>query len=318
MAEGIRREIGSSEEETFVIDTENGRATHYCPLPGQKANPPQTYSFTYVPLEEPYSSLHYLAAIDYAIGNNAKIIIVDQFSFEHEGIGGYLDYHAREVERLMVAWDTKSEGKVHWPAFNKPAQDRKQLLNRLTTSSVKYFFCGFRARPKTAKGKDENGRATILDLGYAPIGGESFWYEMTVRILLYPGSAGVPIWTPSHAAEKELIKLPQYLKHLFTEEGKQLDESVGAELAKWSKGGVKELPKKSGDLAEKELTLNLIKEFLIRKWPEKTGADLKSKQRAIEVFFEKKNWKEVEAMELKDLQNRFKRMTDEIGELKAS
>lgn len=72
-------------------------------------------------------------------------------------------------------------------------------------------------------------------LGWQPIAGEEFVFEMTVNCLLPPGANGVPEWNPDEKAEKQMVKLPgQFRSFLAT--GKPLSAEIGRQLATWATG----------------------------------------------------------------------------------
>ena len=83
-----------------------------------------------------------------------------------------------------------------------------------------------------------------LELGWMPIAGEEFVYELTLGMLLLPGSGGVPTWAPQHVGEKSIIKLPEQFAPLFAQgsplavgaPNSPLSESHGEALARWSAG----------------------------------------------------------------------------------
>ena len=74
-----------------------------------------------------------------------------------------------------------------------------------------------------------------MPLGWMPIAGEEFVFEMTVNMLLLPGSSGVPTWQPEEPGERAMIKLPEQFKAIFAER-RPLDEKTGEALAKWAAG----------------------------------------------------------------------------------
>src|SRR5262249_33644295 len=77
-------------------------------------------------------------------------------------------------------------------------------------------------------------------LGFMPIAGEEFVYEMTMKCLLPPGANGVPVWLPENPGEKQMVKLPEQFREIFSKDGelvqRQLYESIGQRLAQWSAG----------------------------------------------------------------------------------
>lgn len=219
IATGIQRVSGG---EVFCIDTESNRALHYA----------DKFKFRHVPFRAPFSPLDYLAAIEHCVNKGAKTIIVDSMSHEHEGPGGVLEEHDHEVERLMKQWNT-TEGKVTIPAWSKPKQKRRRLINTLLQINANFIFA-FRAKEKLRiqTGKDP------VQLGFMPIAGEEFVYELAAKALLLPGANGVPTWMPTEVGEKTMVKLPEQFKQLFSGEPRQLDEDTGQKMAEWAAGGV--------------------------------------------------------------------------------
>jgi len=71
-------------------------------------------------------------------------------------------------------------------------------------------------------------------LGWQAIAGDEFVFEMTVCCLLTPGCEGRPDWSP----EAFRLGVPKRgTDHVsFLPEGRQLDEKVGEDLAKWARG----------------------------------------------------------------------------------
>jgi ABC-type dipeptide/oligopeptide/nickel transport system ATPase subunit len=219
LATGIQRIVGG---DIWGIDTESRRMLHYA----------EKFKFRHVPFGAPFSSLDYLAAIEHCVNKGAKTIIVDSMSHEHEGPGGLLEMHQAETERLAQLWKT-SAAAVQLTAWNKPKQERRRLINTVIQLDCNFIFC-FRAKEKLkiVKGRDPE------NLGFMPIAGEEFVYELTGKALLMPGARGVPTWNPHNEGEKMMTKLPEQFVGIFTgAAGKPLDEDVGEQLAKWAVGG---------------------------------------------------------------------------------
>lgn len=217
LATGMQRVTGG---EIFVVDTESNRALHYA----------DRFKFRHVPFTAPFSPLDYLAAIEHCVSRGAKIVVVDSMSHEHEGVGGVLEWHAAETERLMEAWHVGAE-KAQIPAWAKPKAARRKLLNALIQMPVHFIFC-FRAKEKVRIGRGE-----VVQLGFMPIAGEEFVYEATAKALLLPGASGVPTWQPEHAGERLMAKLPEQFRQIFSgAAGRPLDEDIGEQLARWASG----------------------------------------------------------------------------------
>lgn len=216
LATGMQRVTGG---EVFFIDTEARRALHYA----------DAFRFRHVVFEAPFGPLDYLAAVEHCVAQGASVVVIDSMSHEHEGPGGLLEMHASESERLAKAWKT-TQDKVKMAAWQKPKAERRQLLNRLLQLRVSFVFC-FRAKEKL---KIITGQPPV-PLGWQPIAGDEFVYEMTVNALLLPGANGVPTWQPSEKAERQMVKLPEFAREWFTN-GRALDEATGEALARWAEG----------------------------------------------------------------------------------
>lgn len=219
LASGIQSVVGGP---LFVVDTESRRARHY----GDK------FSFEHVDFGGPFGSLRYLRALRYCVEEGARVIVVDSMSMEHEGEGGYLQTHNLEMQR-MSGGDPNKAMRVQMAAWIKPSAERRALINGLLQLNANFIFC-FRAKEKV---KPRAGQEPE-DMGYQPIAGIEFLFEQTVNILLMPGSNGIPTWETKYRGERELIKLPEQFRTLFSGHGlKPLDESIGEALARWSLGG---------------------------------------------------------------------------------
>jgi len=221
LATGMQRVIGG---DVFFIDTESNRALHYA----------ENFKFRHVPFAAPFSPDDYLLAIEQQVKKGARIIVVDSFSHEHDGPGGVLEWHSAEVERLMNAWSCR-EDKANIPAWGKPKSARRKLLTAITQMQCNFVLC-FRARDKikiaTGKGKTE-----VVQLGFMPIAGEEFVYELTAKSLLLPGAGGVPTLESEEVGERLMIKLPEQFRGMFTgAKGKPIDEDLGEQLARWAAG----------------------------------------------------------------------------------
>lgn len=218
LATGMQRVTGG---DIFLIDTEANRSLHYA----------ERFKFRHVPFKAPFSPLDYLDAIEHCVQKGARIVIVDSMSHEHEGPGGVLEWHGREVERLSGGDWQKAE-RVKMLAWQKPKEARRRLINTLLQLNVNLIAC-FRAKEKL---KIVKGKEPEL-LGWMPIAGEEFVYELTAKALLMPGAFGAPTWSPQHDGEKMMVKLPEQFRGIFTgAAGKQLDEDTGEQLARWAAG----------------------------------------------------------------------------------
>jgi hypothetical protein len=222
VATGIQRVVGGDID---VIDTNNGRALYYA----------DQFKFNHLRFAAPFGPLDYLDAIRHCARRGAKTIVTDSMSDEHDGVGGVLEIHEAETRRLSGGDPDKAE-RIKMLAWAKPKSERKKLINEMLQLNVNLVFT-FRAKEKIkiVKGKPP------ADLGWQPIAGEDFIYEMVLQCLLKPGASGVPTWQSPLESERMMMKLPEQFKDLFGAP-KQLDEDLGARLAEWANGGVKLTP----------------------------------------------------------------------------
>ena len=216
LASGIQRVSGG---DIFFVDTEANRAKHYA----------DKFKFRHVPFVKPFSPLDYLGAIEHCVKNGARTVIIDSMSHEHNGEGGVLESHEKELDRL-AGDNYDKRNKMKFLAWQKPKGARLKLINAILQMDVRLIAC-FRAKEKTKPTKGGG----ILELGWQPIAGEDFIFEMMANFLLLPQSGGVPCWQPPHDGEKQMIKLPGQFADLFRE-AKPLSEDHGETMAKWAKG----------------------------------------------------------------------------------
>lgn len=237
LAKGIQSVRGGS---IHMIDTESGRGLHYADL----------FDYQYTPLEAPFSSLDYLAAINHVVNEKkARIVIIDSLSHEHESEGGYLEQHEAELDR-MAGNDFKKRDSMNMLAWGRPKAARTRLINTMLRMKDVAFILGFRADDSSKPVKGDDGKTKVVHMGFMPIAGRRFIYEATVAALLMPGAGGVPTWEPENVGEKMMRKLPEQFKGLFERtKGQPLSEQHGIALAEWARGGVQAAAGASTNLA---------------------------------------------------------------------
>ena len=187
------------------------------------------FPLTYLEFKAPFSSVRYLEALKAAAAMaEGGVVIVDSMSHEHEGEGGYLEFHESELNR-MAGDDWKKRERMTFTAWIKPAAERRRLINSILQMNCAFVFC-FRAKEKL---KIVRGQEPI-QLGWQAIAGEEFAFEMTVRCLLPPGANGVPDWS-SEAFHNGVPKRSDFHLPLIPNDT-QLSEAIGERLAQWAKG----------------------------------------------------------------------------------
>ncbi len=227
LSHGIQDVVGG---EIYYIDTEARRASHYADMP-LFSDKSRKFKFRTINFQAPFSPLDYLAAVEHCVSKGAKTIVIDSLSHEHEGPGGVLEWHEAELDR-MAGTDWAKRDKVNMLAWAKPKAARRRLINTLLQMEIQVIAC-FRAKEKT---KIVTGEKPI-QMGWQPIAGEEFVFEMMLKCLLYPNSGGIPTWVPNEIGERQMIKLPEQFKSIFAEK-KPLSFAIGKQLAEWAQGGV--------------------------------------------------------------------------------
>lgn len=234
LARGIQRVRGGK---VVGIDTEARRMKHYVDEHPLDA---------YLEFKPPFSSVRYLEVLRAAaLKAEGGVVILDSTSHEHEGEGGYLEFHDSELER-MAGTDWKKRERMTFTAWIKPAAERRRLINGILQMNCAFVFC-FRAKEKL---KIVRGQEPI-QLGWQAIAGEEFVFEMTVRCLLQPGANGVPDWSPEAFANG--VPKRSDMHRALVPDGEQLNEQIGERLARWAKGALTgpELVKQALDHAAK-------------------------------------------------------------------
>jgi hypothetical protein len=235
LATGIQSVAGG---EIYFIDTESRRALHYA----------DRFQFQHVPLDAPFGSLDYLAALQYCVGKGAGVVIVDSMSHEHEGPGGMIDLQDQVLTRITRG-DESKRNSMQMLAWAEPKAKRRALINGMLQLNCNFIFC-FRAK-NTSKPVKKDGKSAVEAQGFMPIAGEEFVFEQTLNALLLPGAGGIPTWQSEQVGERTMIKLPEQFQSLRDRRG-PLDEKVGANLARWAAGGVSRPPEASNDTPRHE------------------------------------------------------------------
>ncbi len=214
----MRLASGMAEGKRFaVIDTENGRASHYA----------DQFQFDVAELREPFTPHAYAEAIAAADKAGYPVIVVDSASHEYAGSGGVLDMQEAEFVRMG------SRDGVKMASWIKPKMEHKKMMQRLLQTRAHLILC-FRAEAKIEIIK-ENGKTVIVPKqslvgidGWIPLTEKTVPFELTVSLLLTPDAPGIP----------KPIKLQQQHRALFPLD-KAITEDSGRRIAEWAAGGTK-------------------------------------------------------------------------------
>ncbi len=275
-------------EKLGVIDTESGRALHYAPKPGDKADGKRTFDFLHLDLAPPFAPERYVEAIRALEAAGASAIVIDSMSHEWAGEGGCSDIQMMEAEKMATNRETGQVDEwridaVTAPAWKKPKLRHQRMMARLIQTRVHLIFC-LRAQEKVKIQKKANGKGTeIIPIGFQPICEKGFMFEMSGSFMLHPDRPGCP----DYSLPK---KLNADLQAIFPD-GVVVGPDAGARLRAWAETGADRPPPdkvaegvrdlveriqdaKPTDLPALLLEANVKKQ---REWLKKNRADL-SKQ----------------------------------------
>lgn len=216
MASGM---VGKGER-FAVIDTENGRASHYA----------DQFAFDVCDLRAPFTPDAYAEAIEAAAKAGYKVIVVDSTSHVWAGEGGVLDWQETELDRMAGDnWSKREACKM--AAWIKPKMAHKRMVQTLLQVNAHIILC-FRAEPKVEMVKREGRwviepKQTLTGLdGWVPITEKNLPFELTVSFLLTADAPGMP----------KPIKLQEQHKPIFPLD-RPLNAESGRLAAEWARGG---------------------------------------------------------------------------------
>jgi hypothetical protein len=215
IGEGMARVLGGK---PALIDTEAGRSTRYLKGPHN----PNGHDFHYIQFPPPFIPEDFLAAIKSALELNPSCVIVDSMSDEHEGEGGYLEWHDREVP---------NSGGNKWAAWAKPSASRRKLVAGFQQIRTPLIFT-FRAREKT-----KQVGTKIVPVGFVPVAPADILHALDLTCLLPHRANGVAVWNSTKEGEDFVIKLPEFLSPMIVK-GEVLSEDLGEALARWQREGL--------------------------------------------------------------------------------
>lgn len=276
LATGIQRARGGR---IVVIDTEGGRSKKYHKKKGGD------FDFDAVDFEQPFRPEDFLEAINQQVPRKPACIVIDSCSDEHEGPGGYLDWHDKLVAE-------KKFGDNEWAAWSPPAASRKKLKVGIIHVKIPLIFT-FRGRDKTAQVNDDRkpGKKKVVSIGWQPVAPAELVHCLDLTCILPANANGVPIWSTDKAGEELTIKRPRYLIP-FVPEG-QVNEDMGEKMALYAMGKLlpgADKPEKS----EREVLVGKIQVHLMQKYPGNMETMREARRGAlIDLGFETASWKAV-------------------------
>lgn len=252
LAQGFQQVYGG---DICCIDADNGRSEFYA----------DEFKFKIIRIGAPYGAERYQRAVEAAVKQGAKTIIVDTFSHEHEGPGGVLEIHEEEQKRLMKEWRCNADT-ANWPAWREAKRYRKRFVEYIRTGLDANLLACFRAtekiRPATAEEKRDDPRARMIDMGWMPVAGAEYYYEMLAMAILPPNAEGYPEWHHESLDAQKLRKIPSFFKDILVP-GNRLSREMGLAMAQWAQSGKPQsLPKSTAASSREDESTELLKKHL--------------------------------------------------------
>jgi len=229
LAEGV---AGKGAPIAFV-DTENRRGLHYREeFPQMLGHYVDFGPFDAAGALVGYPPERWIAMLDMVEKSGVTAMVIDSFSHSWEGIGGVLEMHAKELERLAGGDEARAE-RVNFLAWAPVKPRYRRLINRIVRSPVNVVICT-RAKKVPQKWDAAAGayvnvwetRTRRPDVPWNPAIDEALIYEMTVMVILDPAQPGCPRYA---------VKCADGFKRLFRADA-PLGADVGRAMAAWSKG----------------------------------------------------------------------------------
>ena len=204
-----------------VIDTENGRASHYA----------DQFAFDVLDLRAPFTPDAYATAIAAADQAGYQVVVVDSMSHVWAGDGGVLDAQEHELDR-MAGQDWQKREACKMAAWIKPKMAHKHMMQKLLQVKAHVILC-FRAEEKIEMTRGADGKMEVRKKqsligkdGWVPICEKNVPFEATCSFMLLASTPGIPY----------PIKLQEQHKPFFSPTD-CIDEYAGEQLAKWAAGG---------------------------------------------------------------------------------
>lgn len=234
-----------------MINTEGPRGHQYA----------DTFKYLACDLTEPFGMKRYEEVIKDAAAIKPAVLIIDSVSHAHEGAGGMLDQHEKELDK-MAGQDYAKRERMTWAAWVKPKADEANMINTMLQVGCHIVLC-FRAKEKIKIVKGQ----PPLDLGWRPIGSDRIHFETAVTLILPPNSKGIPDMSATGSELRE--PFDSMIKAV------QIDEALGKNLAEWARGGVKKQESILSDLPDLDTMKHEMADWFEATYHEQAGDKFK-------------------------------------------
>jgi hypothetical protein len=226
-----------------LADSDNGRALHYAPRPGEKAVRGESFEFFHTRISAPFRPDAYLECIKALEKEGFGTIIVDNISHEHAGEGGLLDWHEEILDR-MAGDDWKKRDANTMRAWIEPKMSHKKFLQHLLQVKAHLIFT-MRAEEKVEIARVD-GKTVIRPKdgptgaqGWLPVCEKNFPFELTASFLLKADNPGYPIPIKLEAQHRMMFGIGTPAGSLVQ---RPISRDTGVAIAAWANGTHKMLP----------------------------------------------------------------------------
>lgn len=211
----LARGIAGPKGKIAVLDTEGGRTLH---LKDQ-------FAFDVSMMDPPFRPARFAEAARDAEAAGYDCLVIDSFSMEWVGLGGVLEWHAQELDR-MAGDDHRKRERVKMAAWIKPKSSHKEMVFSFLQRRMPVIF-SIRGEETVKPGEAGEKPAKL----FKAICNQAFLFEVTVSFRLATERKGVidlsdPASWKMEGAHRDIFR-----------DGEQLSEAHGERLAAWAKGG---------------------------------------------------------------------------------
>lgn len=160
-------------EPFFMIDTENGRSLQYSVAPGETPDPEERkFNFQIATLTD-YNPKNYITAIDEAIEQGAKGIIIDSLSHAWAGKGGVLDLKAKKDMQGGNSY-------TNWSAFT---QLQNSLIEKIMQLPI-HVIVTMRSKTEYSLQQNAAGKSVPVKIGQAPVQRDDLEFNFDIVIMM--------------------------------------------------------------------------------------------------------------------------------------
>lgn len=173
IAENLLTEDGKPDwSKVAVIDTERKRSLFYADIP-------EFGQFTFINFEPPYHPNDYIEAVNVALKEGAKVIIIDSLSHAWNGSGGLLEIvrertdNSRNKNSFTDGWGGKGGG----------TELQNNLIDNILSADA-HIIATFRQKMEYVMERGDDGKAKITKMGTKAVQKDDLEYEFDITLKL--------------------------------------------------------------------------------------------------------------------------------------